>query len=161
MSENIGRCEWRRIKGKAWRTECRAQGTARRGHISLCGITIPLSPIQGTGGRGSKDDGDVSEILSGGSSGTSIRELNTIWFSQANFLSYCVKMLMNPSGFLPLFPCLTKKFALWKLCNPARRKNFVFSVRKGAARLTPCKTDNPKRRNFGKCRAYGVQLSNA
>ena len=54
-----------------------------------------------------------------------------------------------------------KKFALWKLFDPACRKNFVFLVRKGAARLTPCKTDNPKRRKFNKCRAYRVRLSNA
>ena len=91
----------------------------------------------------------------------SIRESNPIWFTQANFPQSCVKMLVNPSGLSALFPCLTKKFALWKLCDPAHRKIFVFLVRKGAARLTPCKTDNPKRRKFNKCRAYGIRLSNA
>ena len=91
----------------------------------------------------------------------SIRESNTIWFTQANFPQSCVKMLVNPSGLSALFPCLTKKFALWKLRDPAHRKIFVFLVRKGAARLTPCKTDNPKRRKFNICRAYGVRLSNA
>ena len=35
-----------------------------------------------------------------------------------------------------------KKFALWKLCDPACRKNFVFLVRKGAARLTIRKGGN-------------------
>ena len=59
------------------------------------------------------------------------------------------------------FSLLYEKLALWKLCDPARRKIFVFSVRKGAVRLTPCKTDNPKRREFNKCRAYGLRLSNA
>ena len=54
-----------------------------------------------------------------------------------------------------------EKLALWKLCAPAQRKFFVFSVRKGAARLTTCKTGNPKGRKFNKRRAYGVPLSNA
>ena len=91
----------------------------------------------------------------------SIRESNPIWFTQANFPQSCVKMLVNPSGLSVLFPCLTKKFALWKLCDPAHRKIFVFLVRKGAARPTPCKTGNPKRRKFNKCRAYGIRVSNA
>ena len=38
----------------------------------------------------------------------SIRETNTIWFPQANFPQSCVKMLVNPSGWSALFPCLTK-----------------------------------------------------
>ena len=38
----------------------------------------------------------------------SIREANTIWFPQANFPQSCVKMLVNPSGWSALFPCLTK-----------------------------------------------------
>jgi hypothetical protein len=62
----------------------------------------------------------------------------------------------------PLRFCLfLRKIALLKLSDPAFRKIFVFSVRKIAARLTPCKIDKPEGRKFNKGRAYRVQLSYA
>ena len=54
-----------------------------------------------------------------------------------------------------LLPFLTKKFALFKLCDPVNREIFDFSVRKFAARLAPCKKDNPEGRKFNNDRAHG------
>jgi len=53
-------------------------------------------------------------------------------------------------------PCLSYKFSLFKLCDPIRRKILVLWMRKGAARLAPCKNDKSKGRKFSKYRAYGA-----
>ena len=84
--------------------------------------------------------------------------MNPIWFKKANFPQYCVKMLVNPQRIACAFSLSYKKFALFKLCDLYIRKIFVFLVRKGEARLSPCKTDKPKKRKFNNIEAYCVQV---
>ena len=67
-------------------------------------------------------------------------------------------MLVNPQRIACAFSLSYEKFALFKLSDLYIRKIFAFLVRKGAARLTPCKTDKPKKRKFNNKEAYCVQL---
>ena len=86
------------------------------------------------------------------------REMNTIWFKQANLWKYCVKMLVNTSVFTALFPCILQKFALFKLSDPVCRKMMIFLFSADEARLTPCKDNDTKRLWFFNHRAYRVRL---
>ena len=77
------------------------------------------------------------------------------------FCNTASKCSLIHKGLPALFPCLPKKFALFKLSDLYIRKIFVFLVRKGEARLSPCETDKPKKRKFNNREAYYVQVPNA